>query len=38
MGRPKGAKSGYTHRTVQEKLDIINPVIILLKKTNLSFK
>ena len=27
MGRPKGAKSGYTHRTAQEKLDIINPVI-----------
>ena len=27
MGRPKGSKSGYTHRTAQEKLDIITPVI-----------
>ena len=27
MGRPKGSKSGYTFRTVQEKLDIIMPII-----------
>ena len=27
MGRPKGAKSRYTYRTAQEKLDIIVPVI-----------